>query len=406
MIDDETSMNVDMRLNDVSTLNLSLPTCDSNGEERSILDFPDDTRIEICVQCDCDPSTQILLGDSPFFVRKVEKSRKGGKTALNILAYNANDLLRRRIVPYISRSNEAKSQTEAADSRMVRLFRETLGDRAGNYTVQSGTNDDPYREAAYMAGLIETPNLAGPWCAPGYSGKFANQVVLQAMQSMATSAESKGTPVFFGIVQDGCGSTAPLKFVTRCNVWGTDRTTTGRALSTDMETLGDVTISIDFSKRTNYIYAQSGDDPYDVNSYTPVPSSDLATLLAADPFVLSERFISDKAWETEDDRRDGAAASFGQISIIQASGTIRNTDNFCFGREWGYGDKFLLVEDGLTLEVYVAGLHFASQNGNVTITGDLATSQKSGSASGLARMVQDIKAMQDEIDRLRAQLAL
>lgn len=404
IIDNEISLDVSLRVNDVGTLTLNLPCCDKSGTEHMVTDWGRDYRIEVCVQCDCSPATQFMLGETPFFIRKIEKCQKAGKCSFNIQAYSALDIMRRRLVPYLPKSNEAKGAGDAADQRIIRLFEETAGSRAGHYLIQNTGNHDPVREAIYDAGLIDFDN-AGPFCGQAYQGKFGGKTALSAMQDMATASEAKGTPVYFGIVQDACGDTM-LHFEARCDYWGTDRTGTGKPVSSETETVGDHCISFDYSREVNRVYTQGGDDADDETNYSVSNGPDLAAILADDPFALVEKFISDKSWETPDERTDQAQTEFGRVQILQFSGTLTDRPGYRFGCDWNFGDKVTVADDGLVFDAIISGLHFSSSNGVATVNADLTAGQKSGSMSGIARMLQDLKSMQDEIIHLRQLVGL
>lgn len=378
---DETNLDVTLNTNAAGTLTMSLDCC-----SYTVDDFPDDTRIEICCICNCNGDS-FLLGKAPFFIERAEKCDSDGTCTIKITAVSATGLLARRVIPYSSESAKGKADNEPADNLIKRLFRENGGVAAstGNYNQAT----DPNR---YWGGCISV--CANTSQAPGYTGTFGGQNLLTVMQNIASASEAKdGKKLYFGIFQPGGCCTDALEFCTWVDTIGKD---TGVTVSADNDTVGNYCISRDAKQTINRVYA-SGKD----NAYAIASDPDLTATLVDDCFALRESTTS-ATNDTGTGLQDAANAELKrQNKPFQFDGDLTDSDGFQMGCDWNWGDTVNVYADGYTFTSNIDTLRFTQNQGLQTISASLSTSNTKSSV-GVASIVNRLKELQREIDRLKS----
>lgn len=384
----ETNIDITLKSNDVSLLTIQIGCCDLGFDDVSI-----GQRWVICASCDCGSS--FLFGDTPFFVVRREMCDDENGCSVKIVAESANTILQRRKVAYDAQdaagnaNPKGQATNEIADNLIKRIFREN-----GGVAAQTGYYNVAVDATRSIEAYISTE--ADESLAPLATYQFAGQDLLSAMRSIADISAGKGTPLYFGIYQDSCDSTA-LQFRTATNYPGTDRTV---IISPDNETIGAYCLSEDNRNSANRIYVTDGNQAITVSD-----DPTLAAILAADPFALREASASTSSTEPNAGTDLGKAELARLAKVFSLDGTIREGKSFRYGCDYFFGDRITAVAEGYTFSVVVDTLHF-QQNGNVQIIEPSFSSQQSAINQGMGArsLYARVKSLERQLARVVARV--
>lgn len=396
-----------LRANKVGALIMELPV-DYCGPVKSygFANFPADARIELRRTIDGDTS---LVGNTTFFVNYAAiQQTSDGRRVFRVEAESALGLAGRRIVAYHSNDNACDLLPLEGDRQLHRIMRDHFSFRAGSYNLPFPPGD-PMRQAI-DAYLLIVSNTLMPVLSPNQiEMNIAHQPVLQSLNRIADSSFEKGEPLFFDIVQISDTGLPFLEFVTAFNQLGTDRTyATGGTNRVVLDALGggpisDYTFSFDYRDSANRVWAGSqgrGATQVFVEKQDPA----LAALVAADPFILREAYISTNELVIDTAKiGDQAGAELTRLQPkVDLHGSLTESETFVWGVDWDYHDRItVMVDGGNMFDAHIETLDGELSEGRETISGTFATSLHR-SLDGLARIVQDTRRHQWWINHLNA----
>lgn len=323
-------------LNNVGVLKLALP-----------FDFPlaylqIDGRLEVWRHLP--GGVKILDTETVWLIRDVSKRlAEDGRRYIEIIAYSAVELLRRRIVAYAAGSSQA-GKTDPADDIMKAIVRENLGSLA---------TDTARDLSAWLT--VQADAGAGA----SVTKLFSRRRVLAVLQELAQASAEAGTPLFFDIVAPSVGS---LEFRTFTGQRGIDHSASEAkpvVLSPASGTLTDVVRRFDYSSEENYIYT-GGQGEEAVR--TIVTASD-SSRIALSPLNRCE------GWVDARNTADSGLAAEAQAGLRSGrprqvfSGKIVNTEAVQYGREWGFGDRVSGEFDGEVVDALIDKVQVVVENG-------------------------------------------
>lgn len=385
----EVNLDLTLKANDISLLTMVSPCCENLGFDDLIIG----QRLSLCASCDCGSS--FVFGDTPFFVVRREMCDDENGCSVKIVAESANTILQRRKVAYDATDGagnanpKGQATNERADDLIKRIFRQNGGVAA--QTGYYGVAVDPTRS---IEAYISTE--ADEALAPLATYQFSGQDLLSAMRSIADISAGKGTPLYFGIYQDSCDSTA-LQFRTSIDYFGTDRNV---IISPDNETIGSYCMSEDIRNSANRIYVTDGNQAITV-SEDPL----LAASLLIDPFTLRESSASTSSTEANAATDLGKAELERLSKVFSLDGTLREGKRFRYGCDYFFGDRVTAFAEGYTFSVVVDTLHF-QQNGNVQVIEPSFSSQQSAinQGTGPRSLYARIKNLERQLARITARV--
>ena len=272
-----------------------------------------------------------LEGDTLWFLRDTEKTfgTKNRGNTCTLIAYDALELLKRRIIAYYA-NTVYTDKINFVDDMMKNVVRENFG----------SASIDANRNISNL--LSVSPNSSGGVI---LEKEIAWQNVLDSLQDMADSAEASGQRVLFDIVYDG----GALQFRTYIDLRGNDLTNR-HILSVDSGNLTDVVVRNNRFDEANYIYAL-GDATGDIRPYTIVKNDSLIN-----ESVYNLREFADTAGDSVDEELLGDAGNrilYENRPRVIYEGNIVNTLQFTYGIDYNYGDKLTIYVDGQYRDVYV-----------------------------------------------------
>lgn len=316
--------------NDVGAMTLTL------GEEIPFDWLARDTRLEIRRSVNgAEPS---LEGETVWFVRRPEDVLSTGVHTRTLTAWDAKDLLRRRIVAYKSGTAQAH-KLQPLDDMCKAIVRENLGSLATN----------PLRDlSAYLSVQADVSFIST------YSKSFNFGKVLTVCQEIADLASSYGEYLAFDVVRV---SDTQLEFRTYKDYRGTNHrfpiSPAPVLLSPESGTLGDVRVTYDYASEVTVVYAGGGGEGA---NRTIVEATDpMRTTLT--PFNRIEQF--------RDARRETPAGIANEANLAMWEGQPRvhfaaniiDTDAVRYGLHYRHGDVVTAQWSNVTFNCRVDPVH-------------------------------------------------
>jgi hypothetical protein len=249
---------------DVGALSLTL------GEEIPFEWLARDTRLEVLRSVD--GGEPAIEGETVWFVRRPEDALTEGAHTRTLTAYDAKDLLRRRVVAYKAGTAQSR-KNQPCDDMCKAIVRENLGALA----------TDPLRNlSAWLA--VEADR--------GYTTtvpkSFNYGRVLTVLQELCDLSAQHAVYLTFDIVRT---SDTMLEFRTYTDQRGMDHTFPASAapvlLSPESGTLGDVSIVYDYASEISVVYAGGAGE----GSARYVVTQDEPARTTLTPFNRIEQFI-------------------------------------------------------------------------------------------------------------------
>lgn len=384
---DETLFDITLKTNDVSLMTLTLPACDYSFSSFSLGE-----RWSICASCDC--GTNFLFGDTCFLLSRRELCDDDSGFNLKLTFESINSLLQWRKVAYNTTDAngnpipQAQATNELADNLIKRIFRQN-----GGVAAQTGSYNlaiDPIRDlSAYITTEVDES------LAPQATYTFGGQDLLSAMKSIADISNGKGTPLYFGIYQPSCASTA-LEFRTAVGQPGTARTI---IVSPDNETMGNYCISEDNRNSANRIYVTDGNSAITVSD-----DPTLAAILAANPFALKESSASTAGTDPNSGPDLGSAELSRLSKIMSLDGMLKEGKSFKFGCDFFFGDRINAYAEGYNFSVVVDTLHFQQAAGFQLIEPSFSSQNSINSGSGQRALLARVKNLERSLARVLARV--
>jgi len=302
--------------NDVSVCSYVLP-----AQNYSISDFQRDYRIEI-------ERNGVLLGNTPFLIRKVEKIlNTRGEKFISLVGYSGVDLLRRRITAYFSTASGKATWTDSPDDIMKAIIRYNLG---ANYN-DADRDITPTNITSYFTVAADTGVIA-------FTTKSASRKnVLTVLQELASDAWQAGEWLGFDVVYN---SIYKLEFRTYPGQLGADRTAGASALifSPDFGNLIDVKRTWDWTTEiTVAIAAGEGDKASRVVKTAQERETESIFNWIEDLVDVRDIQANDNAVQAEADAgvREGRPRDILTARVVDTTGIK-------FQRNWNRGDLVLI----------------------------------------------------------------
>ncbi len=290
-----------------------------------------DARIEVIRNSKLDTNTVWFLQDWQEIYNGPKKSDAFGNIYSNyyqLTAFDANHLLTRHAIPYAAETAYTK-KTTYADDMCKAIMRENFGTLAKVPTeIPPSTLDTGRDLSTYLT--IDADVSKGP----SFTKSFANaKTVLEALQEVADASNQAGTELFFDIIAINAKT---LLFKTYTVYRNVDRTSGNVIFSPSRGTLFDATITTQYSKEINYVYAKGQGQS---TERLFVTSSDTARI-AKSPLNRKEIMIDGRnsAGGTASLQSDSDAALWDGKPVVTLEATIRSNDNAVYGVDWNFGD--------------------------------------------------------------------
>ncbi len=267
------------------------------------------------------------------FLRKWNIARRRNRTAVTLEGPGQMHLLDNRIIAY--KGGQAESEKSGpADDVMKAFVREALGSLAGN---------DPYGRTRIQENFTVSADVGD---GQTMETNVEWQELMRVLQDISDHAHSKGTPIYFDVVQT---SPANFEFRTYKNQRGIDRTSGPNALTFGEEfgNLTDPSWEEDWTKERNIIYG--GGQGVDQDRVID-PEKDLARLHRT-RFNRREAFQDARG---EDTTLGVAKKAFARLikdrPRRRLSGKMLSVPGSLYGENWRFGDKVLATAFGQQFE--------------------------------------------------------
>lgn len=308
----------------------------------------EDSRLEIWRNIDSGGLQ--IDGDTVWLIRDWSTALNRSGLQQSVVAFSSNDLLGRPIVAYPAGSAQSSKSNVPIDDLMKAVVRENLGNLA----------TDPSRDFS----ITVAPDLSA---APATSKSFAWRNVLGVLQDLAQDADEQGVKVFFGLVYNP--NTGGFEFQTRVNQWGVDRSQPDDnrvLLSVRSGTLSEVKRDFVSSQERNVIYVGGRGEEAERDIETVIDT----TRLGVAPMNRRERFVNSSGTGKGDTVElqavgDSALKSARVVEIFSAK--VRDNRSVKEGREYKFGDRTLMEDNGVITPVRVDTIKRVVFRGRQTI---------------------------------------
>ena len=323
IIEEYKSLDMARKVNEVGTLELIIPS----RYQRYL--FGVDTRIEVWRRVL--NRVPYLEGETVWFIRSIEEfTDTDGIEFIKLVAYDANHILGRRIVPYnAGNSNLNADKVQEADDMMKAIVRENYGALAL----------DTERDISAFLTVSEDQTLA-----PQVYKSFSRKVVLDVLKEIAETSYQYGTYLAFDIVYNP--SDKKFTFRTYIGARGTDRTvTSGRQsliVGLDYGTLSRVSVEKNYEDSYNYVYA-GGASIGDIRAIYPSSLDPCAcdeSSISLSPFNRIEFFENASDTDDLDELKDAAYAALDAGRMrAKFNGELQVGTSITYGVDIKFGDK-------------------------------------------------------------------
>ena len=331
IFDEFRSIDLARKINDVGVLELVIPA----KYPRYI--FGIDRRIEVWRRAFRQPPA--LEGETPWFIRSIEEFLDDdGVEFLKIKAFDANHILKRRIVPYNKgNSNLNADKVQEADDMMKAIMRENYGALA----LDTDRNISSHLAVQGDATL-----------APQVFKSFSRKVVYNVLKEIGETSYEYGTYLAFDIVYNPSAKT--FEFRTYIGQRGTDRTvTSGKNIlivGAEYGSLSNVTLEDDQSDTYNYVYA-GGQSIGDIRAVFEVSDPDSISI---SPFNRIEYFENASSTDDLDELETAANAALEDgRARVRFEGELQLGSNITYGVDIKFGDKVTAEFKGQRFDVWV-----------------------------------------------------
>ncbi len=313
--------------NDFGSLYLDLPPIyDANH-------FLVDDRLEVMMSVE--GGSFVLDMDSVWFIRLMRfKIDENNKEFIHILAYDATQLLNRRIVAYPS-GTAYSGKLDKADDMIKAIARENFG------TLASDTNRDI---SEYMS--ID-PDYS---LCPEIEKSFAWRKVLPLLQEIADDSNTNGTYLSFDIVYD-TDSKVRLKTYVGCR--GVNRgLSSGNPLvvSIDNGVLSYASVTFDHTEEFNFIYA--GGRGEGVNRILATAYDNARINMS--PYNRVEDWVDSSNDDNENTPESEANSRLKECAPkISINGHMQQTPSKLYNIDFGYGDIIVAKYKNFMFDVHL-----------------------------------------------------
>lgn len=300
----------------------------------------DDSLIEVWRKPD--GGAEYLEGGTYFFIHAVSKKiAAGGERYLEVIAPDAIELIKHRIVAYAAGTSQASKFNKPADDALKAYVRENMGPLA------TDTTRDLTPNLTIAADLSLGPNVS-------VNESYRN--LLNALQDVANAAFTAGSYIAFDLVSTLPVLGAQLEFRTYLNYRGVDRRWSAGnigfnppvLLSADNGSFLEVDRTIDNRNMYNAVYAAG----QGTGTNRVVKTSIDTTSVTANPWNRHELFVN--AAQTSDPNSVQAEAD-SQLRLHRIrrlfTARLQDTSQMKYGVNFGYGDFITCAIDTELVDV-------------------------------------------------------
>jgi hypothetical protein len=288
-------------------------------------------------------------GETIYFLRRWGLELEGGLYKYSLLAFDANDLLRRRIVAYAAGSAQAKKAAAPATNLMKAVVRENLG------ALSTGTGRD-------LSDYLTIPPNDG--AGASIAKAFSRRQVLTVLQEVALSSALAGTYVAFDIV---ASTVAALTFRTYTGQRGADRRYPGGSavvLSPEQGNLTSLKQVFDATEEATVAYAGGQGEGEERAVATATDSA----RLAASPFNRIEIFKDARNTDTEAALQDEADATLRAARPKRIfAARVNDTAGTQFGVHYRFGDYVTAQFAGESFDCRIEAVKVTVAGGDETV---------------------------------------
>jgi len=336
--------------NDIGALTLVLPDVYSSDT------FQTDTMLEVYRTLD---GVTSLEGETVWFVRDTSITLDtSGQWLFTIVAFDAKELLRRRIVNNYAGSAQA-SKTDNADDMMRAIVREQLGPSAA-------------ADAAGYRYIIDVEADQGANLS--ISKSFAWRNVLVVIQDIADEVLNAGQHVAFHVIKNAT-SFNDLQFVVRNVQWGVDHSSTSGdpiVFSPDNGALSDVQIL--FDARDEVTVGRVGGEGE--GELRQLATGYVPAAVARSYWNRREAFVDARNTRTlEQLASEVSAYVITKLARYRFTGKAQQTADLEYGIEYFWGDRVVASAHGFTFDAIIKTVHVTANASGETIDITLSAEQ-------------------------------
>lgn len=336
--------------NDIGALTLTLPDTYSSTL------FATDTILEVYRTLD---GVTSLEGETIWFVRDTSLTlNQAGEWLFTVVAFDAKELLKRRIVNNYAGSAQA-AKTDQADDMMRAIVREQLGSSASS-------------DAAGIRYIIGVEADQGANLA--ISKSFAWRNVLAVLQDIAGEVLNAGQHIAFHVVKN-TGSFNELEFKARSGQWGIDHSqSSGQAIvfSPDNGSLSDIQIL--FDARDEITVGRGGGEGE--GELRQLATGYVPSAVARSYWNRREAFVDARNTRTLAQLASEVSAYvISKLARWRFTGKVQQTDDLEYGVEYRWGDKVVASAHGLSFDSIIKIVHVTADAGGETIDITLSAEQ-------------------------------
>lgn len=325
------------------------------------------------------PPGGVLSLENSFFIRLIERGMDtNDRIYTKVTAYDANDLLRRRIIAYYSgTAHTDKGPTEADD-----LMKEFVNENLGNMATDSNRDIETNLNFSIQADLTAGPNV---------SKAAAWRNLFDICSDIALATLALDNPIFFDIVAVTPNS---FEFRTFTDQRGQDRSwpdgTNPVILSAEFGNLRTPKVVRDYRDEVNFVYSggQGQGAERAVVQWQDLERVGSSIWNRREAFQDARNCATTACLDTKAQDRldDGRPVRTFTGEIINSPGTL-------YGLHWGFGDRLSAVFEGQWFEVYVNVVKVTkSGSGAENIQARLETHDTSVSTATVNAMRDDLVA--------------
>ena len=267
------------------------------------------------------------------FLRKWEVSRRRNVTKVVLEGPTQTGLLDRKVIAYKGGQSETEKNA-AADDVMKELVDEAMGPSAGN---------DPYGRSRIQVNFTISADVAA---GVTFDGDMQWQRLMDVLQDISDHSHSKGTPMYFDVVQM---EPANFQFRTYVEQRGLDRRSGPGAITFGLEfgNFSDPKWIEDWSKEQNIIYGLGQGEG---QNRTIDPEKDVGRIY---------RTIWNRQEATQDARGEKTLLGVAKKAFARLvesrprrklSGRLQSVPGSLYDLDWGFGDRVNAIAFGFEFD--------------------------------------------------------
>ena len=326
-IDDFTALDWGIAENEVGDATITMP--------QSRFDFNSwqpDQIMEIWRTKDGDKQ---LIGKTGWLIRKWRYYEDGGESYAEINAFDAKDLLNRRIVAYPA-GTVATAKNMRADDLMKEVIRENYGGTATDTARQLSTTYFTVQANSSLAGTV--------------SKEFSRQNVLSLLKTVADNAKDNGDYLVFDVERTDHGK---FEFRTFFGMRGIDRSSDSdnrKIISVEAGNLANPSLTRDHTTEKNTVYCggQGIEAERAVGTAIDTAAVGKSYWNRCEDWTMNN--LTDTVATLEDTARE---ETYRQKAKTIMTGNIIDSEGTRFGVDYGYGDIVSVSYLGVTVDCHI-----------------------------------------------------